>query len=187
MSGSTCPGRSQVRPGSRRGAARIAAACCLLMVTACVPQGLAFRIDDRLTITSPKDRAEVTLPLTVSWDIRDFVIVGPGGQPRGKASGYFGVFVDQAPQPPGKPMSWIARKDRTCRASDGCPDAEYLAARQIFTTSDTKLTFEQLPRPSNEDRKERHTITIILLDPAGKRIGESAFEVDFVVRRQGSS
>ena len=176
-----------MRLGARRGAAWFAAACCLLMVGGCVPQGLAFKVDDRLTFTSPKDRAEVTLPLTVSWEVRDFTVVDPGGEPGGRNKGYFGVFIDQAPQPPGKTLAWVARKDPACKASQGCPDAQYLAARQIFSTTDTKLTFEQLPRPSNEDRKERHTITVILLDPSGKRIGESAFELDVVVRRQGSS
>ena len=166
----------------------VTAACCLLVLTACVPQGLAFRVDDRLTITAPKDRAEVSLPLTVSWSIRDFTIIGPGGTPAGDQSGYFGVFVDQAPQPPGKPLSWVARKDRTCRASDGCPDAEYLAARHIFSTTDTHITFEQLPRPSGDNKqKERHSITVILLNPDGRRIGESAFQVDVSVNRKALS
>jgi hypothetical protein len=163
------------------------AACCLLL-TGCVPQGLAFRVDDRLTITSPKDRAEVTLPLTVSWEIRDFTVVGPGGASSGSKSGYFGVFIDRAPQPPGKPLSWVARKDRTCRPADGCPDAEYLAARQIYSTTDTHLTFAQLPRPSGDNKhKERHSITVVLLDPAGKRIGESAFQIDVTLKRQSLS
>lgn len=163
------------------------AACCLLLLAGCVPQGLAFRVDDRLTFTSPKDRAEVTLPLTVSWTMRDFTVVDPGGTPAGEQSGYFAVFIDQAPQPPGKPLSWLARKDRTCRAANGCPDAEYLAARHVFSTTDTHITFAQLPRPAESSHKERHTITVVLLDPAGKRIGESAFEIAVTVKRKQSS
>ena len=172
----------------RRAVAMLAAACCLSLVSACAPQGLAFRVDDRLTITSPKDRAVVSLPLTVEWTIRDFTIVEPGQPPQGDQSGYFGVFVDQAPQPPGKKLSWVARKDRTCRPADGCPDAEYLAARHIFSTTDTHITFEQLPRPAESNKhKERHTITVILLDPDGRRIGESAFELDVTVDRKPQS
>jgi hypothetical protein len=166
------------------GTAGIAALCCLLL-SGCVPQNLAFRVDKRLTITSPEDRAEVTLPLTVSWRVRDFTVtksaVGAGSD-----AGYFAVFVDRAPQPPGKPLSWVARKDRTCRAADGCPDAEYLAARGIYSTTDTHITFDQLPRPANERRKERHTLTVVLLDPAGKRIGESSYQLDVVLRRKES-
>jgi hypothetical protein len=178
-------------PVSRRpstSAAAVAACLCLLL-SGCLSQGLAFRVDDRLTITAPADRAEVTLPVTVRWDIRDFEVVEPGGSAAqaGKDAGYFAVFVDGTPQPPGKPLSHLARDDRSCRPSEGCPDAEYLAARNVYTTSARQITFEQLPRPSNEKTKERHAVTIVLLDPAGKRIGESAFEVTFTLDRKGSS
>ena len=157
--------------------------CCLLL-GACVPQGLAFRVDKRVTITSPDDRAEVTLPLTVSWQVHDFTVT-KSSTADGSDAGYFAVFVDRAPQPAGKSLAWIVRKDHSCRPADGCPDADYLAARGIYTTTDTHITFDQLPRPSNEKRKERHSITVVLLDPAGKRIGESAYQVDVVLRRKG--
>lgn len=158
-------------------------------LTGCIPQGLAFKIDDRLTFTSPEDRAEVTLPVTIDWEIRDFEIVEPGeGEPR-EGAGYFAVFVDGSPMPPGKHLRWIARKDNSCRKSDGCPDEEYLNARGIYTTTETELTLEQLPRPATgrQDRRERHRATIVLLDASGKRIGESAFEIAFDVNREVQS
>ena len=37
---------------------------------------------------------------------------------------------------------WVARKDDSCRESDGCPDEEYLNARGIYTTTKTELTLE---------------------------------------------
>jgi hypothetical protein len=161
------------------------AAALSLLTSGCVQQGLAFRVDDRLTIDAPKARSEVTLPVTVRWSVKDFTVVAPdAGGAATKDTGYFAVFVDRTPQPPGKPLSWIARKDRTCRVADGCPDAEYLAARNIYSTSDMSLTFEQLPRPSNKREKERHNVTIVLLDAQGRRIGESAFYVEFVVKRK---
>ena len=173
--------RRRVRAGT--GAVAIAAALSLL-TSGCVAQGLAFRIDDRLTIEAPKARSEVSLPVTVRWSIRDFTVVDPGsGSASGDKAGYFAVFVDGTPQPPGKTLAWVARKDRSCRAADGCPDAEYLAARNIYSTSSTEITFEQLPRPSDKNKKERHHVTIVLLDPTGRRIGESAFHVEFVVKR----
>ena len=55
---------------------------------ACVPDGLAFRVDERVTITAPDDDEEVTLPLTIDWDVEDF-------------DGSFAVFVDRAPIGPG--------------------------------------------------------------------------------------
>jgi hypothetical protein len=171
---------------SRRRAGAVAIACCLLL-SGCVTQGLSFRVDKRLSITSPKNRAELTLPVTVSWKMNDFTITkGDAAGATGKA-GYFAVFVDRAPQPPGKALSWLAGKDRTCRPSDGCPDDQYLAARGVYSTTDTHITFDQLPRSSDTHQKERHSVTVVLLDPAGKRIGETAQQVDFVVRRKALS
>lgn len=156
--------------------------------SACVPEGLAFRTDTRLEITSPEDRAEVTLPLTVSWTVRDFEIVKAGQSDSSGDAGYFGVFVDSAPQPPGEPVSWVARDDPSCRAADGCPDKEYLALRGIYRTTDTSITLAQLPQPVGEPAtRERHTITVVLLDPDGRRIGESAFAVDVTVDRDSTS
>ncbi len=169
---------------------RLATAVALLglcgVLSGCVPQGLAFRVDERLTFQAPADRSTVTLPVTLDWDIRDFEITEPGGEPREDA-GYFAVFVDGTPMPPGKPLRWIARKDTSCRAADGCPDEEYLAARGIYTTTETELVLDQLPRTTSDeeqDRRERHRATIVLLDARGHRIGESAFEILFDLDRE---
>ncbi|MCA1711969.1 MAG: hypothetical protein LC789_10215 [Actinobacteria bacterium] len=163
----------------------IALAGLCAALAGCVPQGLAFKVDDRVSFSSPKDRATVRLPLTLEWDVRDFDITAPGGEPR-KDAGYFAVFVDSSPMPPGKKLAWIARKDNSCRPADGCPDAEYLAARNIYMTTNTKLVLEQLPRGNDEDRRERHRATIVLLDASGARIGESAFEIAFDIDRKAT-
>lgn len=154
------------------------------LVAACIPQGQAFKVDKRLSIMTPQERSTVRLPVRVDWTIKDFTVTGPG---RGGEGGYFAVFVDASPMPPGKAMHWVARKDDSCRESDGCPDEEYLNARGIYTTTKTELTLSQLPRTGSSDdgsKRERHRVTIILLDPAGKRLGESAFEVAFTLDRK---
>lgn len=156
-------------------------------VAGCVPQGLAFRVDDRLTFVSPEDRATVSLPVTLDWEIRDFDVVDPGSAPREDA-GYFAVFVDRSPMPPTEPLSWVARDDTSCREDDGCPDEDYLNARGIYTTTETELVLEQVPRTTDdEDRKERHRAVVVLLDGDGHRIGESAFEIAFDVERSPGS
>lgn len=160
----------------------IALAGVCTALAGCVPQGLAFRVDDRLTFRSPTDRSTVRLPVTLDWDVEDFQVTGPGGQPREDA-GYFAVFVDGTPVPPGKSLRWVARDDRRCRADDGCPDATYLADRGIYPTSETRLVLEQLPRGDDGDVRERHRATVVLLDASGRRIGESAFEIAFDVER----
>ena len=174
-------------PHRRPATALLLVALCAAL-SGCVPEGLAFRTDTRLTIVSPEDRTEVSLPVTIDWDIRDFEIVEPGadvaGSDEGRA-GYFAVFVDSTPMPPGESLRWVARDDTSCREADGCPDEEYLAARGIYTTSETELVLEQLPRTGREqDRRERHRATIVLLDASGTRIGESAFEVAFDIDRE---
>jgi hypothetical protein len=157
-------------------------------LSGCVPQGLAFRVDDRLTFVSPEDRSTVSLPVVLDWEIRDFDIVDPGTPVRGVDAGYFAVFVDRAPMPPNESLRWLARKDTSCRPDDGCPDEEYLNARGVWTTTETELVLEQLPRTTDrEDRKERHRAVVVLLDGEGRRIGESAFEIAFDVERSPGS
>ena len=133
--------------------------------------GLAFREDNRVDIISPTDRAHVKLPMTVRWTSR--------------ASGRsFGVFVDRAPQPPGEPLSWVARNDDSCRATANCPDADYLAQRNVFRTSEPRFRVQQLLDTQRDtQRREFHEVTVVLLDRRGKRVGESAWSVEFQVDR----
>ena len=155
---------------------RTAAVAAVLLMTAsgCGFSNLTFRQDDSLRFLTPDDRAEVTLPLTVRWAVEDFE-VGPG-------AGSFAVFVDRAPQPPGKPLEWLARDDDSCRASDGCPDEVWYADRDVYPTTDTRLTIEQLPARS-DDRRELHEVTVVLLDEQGRRVGENGWTLEFQVVR----
>jgi hypothetical protein len=165
----------------------IRAALGLLMAVAlsgCAVSGLSFRIDDRLQILRPADREEVSLPVTIEWDIDDFEVVKPDGS-EDPGRGYFGVFVDRAPQPPGETVEWFAKDDDSCRVEDGCPDKQYLADRGVHTTTETQFVVETLPPPPSDQvaRRELHEVTIVLLDGNGRRIGESAFTAEFEVQR----
>ena len=148
----------------------------------CVPDGLAFRVDQRLTFSSPEERATVELPVVLDWEIRDFDVVEPGGAVQDD-EGYFAIFVDRAPIPPNESLSWIGRKDRSCRAADGCPDEEYLNSRGVYTTSQTELALTSIPRTTDGDRIERHRVIVVLLDASGTRVGETAFELVFNLDR----
>lgn len=143
---------------------------------------LSFRQDKRLQVLTPQDRGIARLPVTVRWRIDDFVVAGRTGT-AAPNQGYFGLFVDRAPVPGGEPLSYIARKDRRCRPQHGCPNAGYLASHQVFTTTATEYTFAALNKPDVKHRKEKHTITIVLLDGTGRRIGESAWSVTFTLQR----
>jgi hypothetical protein len=159
-------------------------ALAVTMASACVPQGLSFRVDERVKILSPKDRAEVSLPITLEWSVRDFDVKSSPAD----SGGSFAVFVDEAPIPPGKSLSWIARNDSECTSVPSCPDAAYLAKRGVYATTDTKLVLSSLPgssASSSSSKRDRHRAVIVLLDADGQRIGEIAYDVTFDLKREG--
>ena len=162
---------------------RFAALAALAMTLgACGTSGLNFVQDERIEITAPGDRAKVSLPVTISWEVRDFEITGPDGSSRPDA-GYFGVYVDRAPQPPQKTQAWLTRDEQNCLG--GCSSELALASRDIHSTEETRFTIDRLARPSRQAqrRREFHEVTIVLLDGRGRRIGESAFIAQFEVDR----
>ncbi len=136
-----------------------------------------------MTIFRPADRALLRAPITVDWRVRDFEVTGRTQNARPDA-GYFGIFVDREPPPPGRTIEWLFRDDTSCRPSDGCPDREYLAERDMYTTTQTSFTVEDLRQLDPSIKRRRrvlHEVTIILLDGRGRRIGESAFPAEFQV------
>jgi hypothetical protein len=149
---------------------------------------LNFRVDDRLHFTSPKDRATASRPLTVTWTIRDFTIAEPGSAPPSKDAGYFAVFVDRAPIKPRQTLRVIGNGDPVCENDPKCPDTAYLNAHYVFTTTATRLRLVQIPTLlGHKEKLQQHTITIVLMDTAGHRIGESAWELDVRLPRIGVS
>ena len=157
----------------------VAAAVLLVAATTsgCGIRGLNFVQDDRVRIVAPRDNAEVRVPFTVEWTVEDFDVTGPD-------AGSFGVFVDRAPPGPGKTLASLASGDAVCRATKGCPDEAYLASHRAYTTTETSFRIEQLPELTRDRARESHEVTVVLLDGTGRRIGESAFRVEFHVRRQ---
>jgi hypothetical protein len=160
---------------------RRAAALILLAASACGQ--LSFVKDDRLRIVTPRDRALVHLPLRVSWSVEGFRVTGRTGAAE-RDAGLFGVFVDRAPVPPGETLESLARDDKMCGATPGCPDAAYLAGRDVYSTSERSFVVERLPDLGERgNRRDFHSLTIVLLNGKGERLGESAFRRDFQVRR----
>ena len=151
------------------------AAVVALLTSGCAVRGVAFRQDDRLSFVSPGDRDEVTLPVTVEWEVEDFEVPGDG---------YFAVFVDRAPQPPGRTLDWLARNDDACAQIEDCPGAAWFNERDIFPTTETELTIDQLP-DRTVDGRERHEVTVVLVDRDGRRIGETGWTLELEVRRDG--
>jgi hypothetical protein len=162
---------------------RLALVVVALALTACVPDGLAFVKDERLDIVTPDSLATVTTPVTIEWEVDDFRITGEDGSSSDDA-GYFAVFVDRAPIPPGEDLAWLARDDRRCLETKGCPDSTYFSDRGAYSTRETSLTLKHLPDQDAYQGHERHEVTVVLLDGTGHRIGESAWYVDFFYDRE---
>jgi hypothetical protein len=145
--------------------------CAAVALSSCAYHGLAFRDDDRVTIVAPGDRETVDVPLTIRWTTHD--LHPAGGTPT------FALFVDQAPIRPGQNLRAIA--DDACRHRSGCPDAAYLSDHHVYVTTEQAVILDVLPPPTGQrtSGKNRHHATIVLLDSAGRRIGEQAYTVEF--------
>ncbi len=176
---------SRRRPSSTGSAfSAVALVCALVSLWGCGANGLNFTQDKRVIIRAPVDRAKVTLPVTVKWQYHNFKVTGKDGSRRVE-SGYFGVLVDRPPQPPGKTLAWIVRNDQFCRRDPTCPNDNFLARFGINSTTQTSFTIETLVDPTPEDdRREFHEVTVVLLNGKGERIGESAFSVEFELDRK---
>jgi hypothetical protein len=155
-------------------------------LTGCNASQLQFKNDDRLTFESPKSRKLVTVPFTVSWSMQGFEATGLDGS-KEKTKGIYAVFVDKAPMPVGKDLKWLARDDSGCKRDAQCPNAQFLADRNIFVTTETSVTLQTLPTQSEGVGDEQHFVNVVLLDGTGHRIGESAWYRPFTSKRRSTT
>lgn len=173
------------RSRSRHAAAAVGLAAVGLLATGCSVDldRIAFRSDDRLHFTASDDGALLSEPVSLRWTMKDFAITRTGAPSRD--SGYFAIFVDQAPVEPGLGLDAVAEDDPACQADPTCPDRQYLAARQIYTTTDMAFTLEQVaPLTGSAEDIQLHDVAIVLLDTNGRRIGESAWDLSFKLRKR---
>jgi len=150
-------------------------AATLLTLTGCGVSGLSFAQDKRLDIVHPDDRKTITLPLTIEWTVKDFAV--------GDGEGSFGVFVDRAPQPSGRPLAWPFRGDRSCKGTGAalCTQPDFLAQHSVYQTTERSFRVEQVNRLIGSSTRQ-HEVTVVLLGPDGKRVGEGAWSVLFKVK-----
>lgn len=145
---------------------------------------LAYRQDHRLEFTSPRPYELVELPVTLSWTMNDFRIVEPGTRAPERSTGYFAIFVDTTPVKPGHTLRDITDSDYACDRADDCPDAQYLADRGVYTTTSTSMELDVVPELPSSETEQLHEATVVLLDSAGRRIGESAWRIPFKLRKK---
>lgn len=151
-----------------RATATVGVVACL---SSCAVNGLSFVADDRLTIHTPAENESVGLPFTMAWSVDEF-------------EGQVVLFFDRSPMRPGQDLSSLVPEGDPCRADPACPTADWLADRNIYVTDQDSLIIDSLPdrRDSNSER-DRHDVTVVLLNDDGQRSGESAFTKEFIVER----
>lgn len=183
-------GRALVRPGGATRRTLTPALALVMVLSGCGlthPQNLNFRVDNRFEFVSPEARALVKQPLTVSWTMKDFTVAAKGSQSPSTDAGYFAIFVDRSPIKPGETMKAVAKGDRVCERSPDCPNKGYLEQHEVYETTGTSFTLPRIPNVTgNKETVQVHSITIILLDTGGHRIGESAWQLDVRMRKVGS-
>jgi hypothetical protein len=141
------------------------------LANGCGLRGLSFVKDDRVRLLTPSAGDSVALPLHIDWSAKGY-------------DGYFAVFVDSHPMRPGRTLASLVPDNDPCRRQPLCPDQAWLAQRFIFATAHTELTIPVLPdKRHNMRSKDRHELTIVLLDKQGHRVGETALVREFVIDR----
>lgn len=169
--------------------ARCAAVLALLPLTGCGLthlQDLNFRVDHRLHFVSPEDRSTVARSFTVTWTMRDFTVAALGSAAPTRDAGYFAVFVDRSPVKPGQTMKSVMGSDQACQRNPRCPTTQQLKDLGIYTTTATSVRINQIGNVSGDkETLQHHYVTVVLMDTAGHRIGESAWELDLRIPKAG--
>ena len=113
----------------------------------------------------------MTVPFDVAWTLDD----------RLPTEQQFAVLVDTSPPRPGAPITdLLPPSQQNTRACDAPCQAAALEARGVYVTRAASQEIPVLPRPTgvSADRARRHTITVVVLDSEGRRVGEVADSVD---------
>jgi hypothetical protein len=151
-------------------------------------QDLSFRVDKRLHFTTPKARTKLHQPVQLAWTIHDFRVAPLGSEPPSRDAGYFALFVDRTPIRPGQTVRAVVSGDPSCKRDPKCPDATYLEQHEVYTTTQLSMTLPQIPNVVGDKEKiQHHTVTVVLMDTSGHRIGESAWQLDFRIPKVGFS
>jgi hypothetical protein len=141
----------------------------VLVATAC-SGGLVFAKDTRVRIVSPRDLGTVSTPVHIRWTAE----VTPALM--------YAVFVDALPIHPGQNLRSLA--GARCAGIPSCVDVAWLNRHNVYVTNQPDVELDALPiLGTPHGNPDMHTVTIVLVDPAWRRQGESAWTVTFAVSR----
>lgn len=137
---------------------------------------ISFSADRRLSIDHPRPEDEVGLPLEMRWTADD-VDLSDGT--------HFALFVDRPPVPPDRVV-----RQRVCTEGEELPPqiGEFRKVCKddrltIFFTDETSFRFSCFEPRFDAPKRTRnsHTVTVVLVDADGRRIGTAADSVKFDV------
>lgn len=160
-----------LRPRALAAAALLGATA--VSTTGCQFADYQFRVDDRMTIVEPPAQSTVDPPFKITWEMEDFDAAGLDGDTSGD-SGVYAVFVDRPPVKAGQSLRSLFDDDPACASNASCPDAARLAQENIYVTTKEGVRVKFLPLVG-AGGPDLHTITIVLLDGSGRRVGESSW------------
>jgi hypothetical protein len=141
----------------------------LLGLAGCGTQGLVLEQPTQLQQLRPAEFSSTAVPTRISWT----------GDALHAGERYF-VIIDQLPMPPGSTIRSMT--DDVCRNTPGCPDPTYLAQHQMYTTRGRTVKVESLPLGGPfpvKDLAGLHAATIVIVDRAGRRVGEEFWSTSF--------
>lgn len=161
---------------ARSKAAALGLACLAALSTGCsVPS--ALRPDTSIRISVPTDLSLVTLPVTIRWHT---------SRTPDRATA-FAIFLDRAPVPPGASLADVGAGDLSCTRTKSCASEDYLRAHGVIVTKDADVVLASLPVSdglAKADQPAVHQATVVFLDSALHRVGQSGALISFRVKDQ---
>ena len=144
-----------LQPGLRRAIAAALAFVGLSLPMAGCLEDRSFHEGNEVRFVEPVEEDYAQAPLLVRWE----------GKPANTAK--WAVFLDRAPIGPGASVDDLEVQDRT----------------NIWVTDVPEYTVEFVPprQSAVASRRNRHRLTVIPLDAAGKRLGEHGASVELTV------
>ncbi|MEU1518406.1 hypothetical protein ABZ490_40755 [Streptomyces sp. NPDC005811] len=151
-----------------------ALATTLLGVSGCADiHDIRYTLDHRITITAPRNLATVTMPTVMRWRLNDPSVLKDGRK--------FAVVVDRDVMPPGHPLKDLLT-DPCAGDFPQCPDPEVLAdGYHTYLTTRSRVTIPSVVSQQGAAEGDSHTAMIILIDAAGKRVGDAYWRISFRV------
>jgi hypothetical protein len=113
--------------------------------------------------------------MTIAWTAKG--VYQPGDS--------FGVFLDRGTIRPGQNV--LSVLPDVCKQNPSCSRQSYFQQVNVWITSQPSLMLSALPEASvtgHSTGREDHSVTVVILNSKGARVGEAFASADFVYLRK---